>query len=101
MEAAHVVGPGLWFRIVPLPAAFGHRQSPVEQVTNVRQNLTRGAATAATIERRESIRSSAHRFGAAIRMGRNRVPQKLTGGISGGGRSRIRRGHNQEIVIRG
>src|SRR5947209_19350232 len=93
MEAAHVIGPGLWLRIVPLPAPIGHRQSPVKQITNVRQNFPSRAATVAAIKRGECIGSPAERLGAAIRERRNRVPQELTSGIGGGKRNLIGGAH--------
>ena len=77
MESPNAIFPRHRLRILPALIAFGHRQRPVEQIPQMRQNLSRHARPFGNTKRCEFRGRIPQRLAAAISKRRQCVPQKL------------------------
>src|SRR5450755_1629186 len=78
-ESRDVRFPGRRRRFLPLVLAAGERESPVEEIADVRENLTRSPRRrrGADVKLRKTVGCSARRLAAAVGQSRDRVPEKL------------------------
>lgn len=78
-EALDLVGPRKRLRIVPRGLTLCRRESPIEEITNVGEDLNGCAAILAGVEIRETLRSIADDFAGAIGDCGQRVAKKIAG----------------------
>lgn len=73
--------PDLWLRLHPLGFSLRHAEGPVEEITNVREDLRRSASCLSELKVTKSRWRTALDLGRPIRYGRERVPEESADGI--------------------
>ncbi len=85
-------------RVLPFLLAHGDRQGPVEQIADVRENLSRRSQSFTAMKVSEAGGRVANRFSATISERGQRVAQQFSFGISNRG-GRIGFGHGDKVTL--
>src|SRR5271169_3117924 len=89
-DSLHLQLPRQRLRVLPLLLAHGDRQTPIKQISHMRQDLPRRAHTLPGLKFGETIRRVPHGFPASIGQRGQGVPQQYPLGVGGwDGMSRI------------
>jgi hypothetical protein len=76
-------------RVVPRLFSLSDGESPIKEITHVRENLRGGAGLIANVEAGEVFRRTAKGFGGAVRDSGNGVAKEMAGGVCGCGHAVI------------